>query len=356
MESPLCLTLAGKPLAIIAVLVCCFSVSPPPVAAQGSQGQDAVYNLRSTIVGSSSFIDASMFVGNVTSPNLCSVLNLVLAQVVQPTYPNGAVIDARGLPGTTPPTSMTCSMSPWGSGSSTVSVPSTILLPATGANPIVIPSTWVLPPNTHLIGETSNITSSGLTPGTTLQAHTSFIAGTAMVSFGVPSLCTAGCAGISVENLTLDGQGQSINGIVNSLSQDSSYVNHVGLYRILGTGLSVLGNASNSGPYSDINFDLGGFSGTSSTICASINGVSGTHGIHGLTCISESTAPPAAVLLDASNNSLEDVRIVGFYDGIRVGANANAQSYVLLGLIGDLVFANERPAPTPLHPLGWATI
>jgi uncharacterized repeat protein (TIGR03803 family) len=41
----------------------------------------------------------------------------------------------------------------------------------------------------------------------------------------VPS---GGCTGISVENLTLDGQGQSINGVSNAFSQDSSYVNHAG--------------------------------------------------------------------------------------------------------------------------------
>jgi hypothetical protein len=36
---------------------------------------------------------------------------------------------------------------------------------------------------------------------------------------------------------------------------------HVGLYRILGTGLSISGQASDSGPYSNITFDLSGISG-----------------------------------------------------------------------------------------------
>jgi hypothetical protein len=54
-----------------------------------------------------------------------------------------------------------------------------------------------------------------------------------MISFGLSSLCTAGCTGISAEKLTLDGHGQSINGIGNGFSQSLSYVDHVSLYRIL---------------------------------------------------------------------------------------------------------------------------
>jgi hypothetical protein len=61
----------------------------------------------------------------------------------------------------------------------------------------------------------------------------------------------------------------------------------------------------------------------------------GTRGIHGLYCHSETNDAPAAVFLDSSNNSIEDVAIVGFYDGIRVGGNGSAQSNVLLNVIGD---------------------
>ena len=49
-------------------------------------------------------------------------------------------------------------------------------------------------------------------------------------------------------------------------------------------------------------------------------------GIHGLKCKSETNDAQAAVLLDSSNNSIEDVNIVGFYDGILVGSQASAQS------------------------------
>jgi hypothetical protein len=64
---------------------------------------------------------------------------------------------------------------------------------------------------------------------------------------------SSGCLSISIEKLILDGQEQQsgggyIGGIVNQYSQ-ASYVDHVSLYQILGTGLSILGSASNSGPY-----------------------------------------------------------------------------------------------------------
>jgi hypothetical protein len=218
--------------AILAVLTVCFSALPTPAQGQGTggQGQNAVYPPSGLCCkGSPAFIDASMFATNNT--DICAVLNFILSPGNG--YPAaGAVIDARGLPGATG-TKMKCTASPWAG--ITNPPPSVILLPA---GTIVIPSTWILPPNTRLIGEGSNITSSGFTPGTTLQAQSGFTSGSPMISFGQSSLCTSTCAGISVENLTLDGQGQFIHGIDNAWSQESSYVDRVGLYRILGTGLS----------------------------------------------------------------------------------------------------------------------
>jgi len=313
--------------AIAGALVCWFSVFTALAQAQGSQGQDAVYNSLNGIVGSSAFIDANTFLNPATQgKDLCDTIFYIFTH----NYPSaGAVIDARGVSGAA---NLTCTHgSPWAEGSSYVTAPSTILLPATGGTtptPIIISTPWILPSNTHLIGESDGIPSSGFTPGTTIQAGTSFSG--SMIQFGTgpppssPPICPPvgsvyTCTGISVENLTLDGKGQSVNGISNAYSQDGSYVNHVSLYQIRGVGLviqgSAQGNASNSGPYSNITFDLGGNLGTSQTACASINGLSGTHGIHGLTCISGDNVSPAAVLLDSSNNSIEDVRIVGFYDG-----------------------------------------
>ena len=140
-----------------------------------------------------------------------------------------------------------------------------------------------------------------------------------------------------MENVTLDGQGQVINGIANTLAQDLSYVDHVSLYQILGIGLSVSGSASNSGPYSDITFDTGSSQSNASTTCVQIYGITGTRGLHGITCISRQNNAENAILLDESNNSLEDVRIIGFDNGIEVGANYTARSNVLMNVLGDSI-------------------
>ncbi len=119
--------------------------------------QDAVYNNSIGVVGSSSFIDASMFANGTL--DFCGVLNNVLAHHT-PSY--GAVIDARGLNSAN--TSMTCAASPWDG--ITNPPPSTILLPATSGatpTPIIISTPWVIPSNTHLIGEGDGIGSSAAT-------------------------------------------------------------------------------------------------------------------------------------------------------------------------------------------------
>jgi hypothetical protein len=142
---------------VVSFLACWVLIST--VAARALQGQNAVYDSSGGITNSPDFFDASMF--NATGRDFCGVLQYVLTHIVQPTYPAGAVIDARGLPGTTG-TSMTCTASPWSG--ITNPPPTTILLPATGASPIIIPSTWGLPPNTRLIGEGDGIPATGSTP------------------------------------------------------------------------------------------------------------------------------------------------------------------------------------------------
>ena len=329
--------LCRRPLTMMAILAFWFSTSAELTTAQSMQGQNAVCTTTGcgTPVGTSSFIDASVFGSSTT--DICSVLNSILGGASYPSM--GTVIDARGLPGTTG-TNMTCAAgtTPWNTGSF-VNVPSTILLPA---RTIVIPTTWVLPNETHLIGQGDNIST-----GTTIQAQKtgSGFSGTAMVHFAGPCPMP-GCTAISVENLTLDAQGLAINGIVNSASQDFSYVDHVSLYQMLGTGLLVSGLANNSGPYSNITFDTGSFTPNSTTVCASINGTTGTRGIHGLTCTAESGEPAAAILLDSSNNSLSDIRIVGFFDGVRVGSNANAETNILTNVVGD---TNRHLTLTPIN-------
>jgi hypothetical protein len=220
-------------------------------------------------------------------------------------------------------TSPTCATgTPW-DGGTFIPDPSTILLPA---GTLVIPKTWTLPSNTHLIGEGDNLGS-----GTTIQAGASLSG--SIILFG-----SAASTAISVENLNLDGNGRSIGGIVNSDAQRFSFVDHVGLYRILGTGLSVSGSGANdSGPYTNITFDTGSAVPASTTVCVSIYGTTITRGFRNLNCTATGTYPiaAAAVLLDGNNNPVKDVRIVGFYDGLRIGSQSNALNNVLINILGD---------------------
>ena len=145
----------------------------------------------------------------------------------------------------------------------------------------------------------------------------------------------------------MDGDGgTSVIGIQNQYSQTNTFVDHVGLYQILGTGLLVESGADASGPYTNIRFDTGGDTSASTTTCVSLNGLTSTQGVRGLTCLSKTNDASAAVLLDSSNTSIEDVRIVGFYDGILIGANAIARSDVLSHIIGD---TSATPNPTPVN-------
>jgi hypothetical protein len=180
----------GKVVSLLACWITIFTV-----AAGAQQGQNAVYYSGSP-TPSPAFIDASMFAGSVSSPNFCSVLNYVLNPLNGIIPSTGAVIDARGLPDSTPPTSMTCSASPWVG--ITNPLPSTILLPA---GTIQISSSWVLPSNTRLIGEGESDPLSAV-PGTTIQAGNIQSQTGTMIQFGSSAVCgSSGCGGISIERL-----------------------------------------------------------------------------------------------------------------------------------------------------------
>jgi hypothetical protein len=131
--------------AIVSVLIAWLSLFLVSAGAQ-SAGQNGVYNSSGgSVVNSSAFIDASVFAAS--GRDFCGVLNYILSPGHG--YPAaGAVIDARGLLSSTPPTSMTCAASPWAG--ITGPPPATILLPS-GTIVIQGPG-WILPPNTRLIG------------------------------------------------------------------------------------------------------------------------------------------------------------------------------------------------------------
>ena len=194
----------AKRLVSITILFCGMSFLAARAIAQ--TGEDAVYNSSGTNTPSPDFIDASMFVGTGQnqSTNICGVLYGILSGTFYSYPQSGAVIDARGISGTT---ALSCpsGTSPWWNGTTALTAPSTILLPA-GVIGISYP--WTLPPNTHLIGEGDTVPSAG-TPGTTIRVTGG--ATIIMVQFG----SSATCSGVSVERLTLDGQATAVDGIVN---------------------------------------------------------------------------------------------------------------------------------------------
>jgi hypothetical protein len=306
-----------------------------------NQGDNAVCTAASGCIltaPSPAFLDANMFLGGTQGQDFCDTLYYIFTHG----YPSsGSVIDARAISGS----ALTCSRgTPWfESSTGYVNVPSTVLLPATNStNPIKISSTWILPNGTKLIGEetTDPALNTGGTPlQTTIEATSSMTSGSAMIQFGDSTHCPSSvCTGISVEQLTLYGNGHSLIGIQNVNSQDQSYVDHVTMYHVLGTGLFVGanpsgGSAMNSGPYANIQYDTGN-SGVSGSGCAQIEGLSSTHGLRGLTCIS-SPESQSAVLVDSSNNTIEDVRINGFYNGIVIGSLGAASSNVLRNIYGE---------------------
>jgi hypothetical protein len=134
-------------------------------------------------VASPAFIDASMFATSPPLPsrNFCGVVNYVLNPANHIITSVGAVIDARGL--SSGNRNMTCTTSPWAG--ITPRLSSTILLPS---GTIVIPTTWVLPSNTRLIGEGDSISSRTTPSGTTIQAHTSFT-NADMIDLGTSIIC-----------------------------------------------------------------------------------------------------------------------------------------------------------------------
>jgi hypothetical protein len=154
-----------------------------------TEGNNAVYNSSMNVAASGAFVDASLFLpphNNTQATDIFDAIygiftNAWLTWGKNGSYPaNGTVIDARGVSGAT---NLKCTHgTPWTEGSTTVSVPSTILLPPTGGanpSPIAISATWYVPSNTKLIGEGENNSPSA---GTTIQAASGFSG--AMINLG----------------------------------------------------------------------------------------------------------------------------------------------------------------------------
>jgi hypothetical protein len=297
------------------------------------QGDKVIYS--SATSGSTTNSHAYVDITPLGGSDICAKITSALLSFKNntTTYTSGTgVIDARGYkPGTT--TSQGCATPPWNSANGTSNIAATVLLPS---GVIPISSTWFLPSNTRIIGE--GIGNSG--QGTVLQWAPTTTGGT-MIQMGAGS----GCTGVSVENLTLDGKiVAGVNGIANSNCGYLSRVDHVWLYRILGTGLAVSPGAEYSGPYSNITFNAadGSSSAVSGTVCVNLS-ASFTHGIRKVTCMINGTQAGAiaqnAILVAGTSavpeasNVLSDIRIEGFLQGVTVGPYAS--SNVLRNIDGD---------------------
>jgi hypothetical protein len=275
------------------------------VANAQHQGNSAYYSTQYTQNGSGIYVDASQF----TSGDFCARIAAAINSIGG--APNGATVDARGINagGTNG-----CHNSPWNGVSASYSI--VLLLPAGTIN---ISSTWVIPNSTRVVGEGSGVTTIkdavGLNP---------------MLSMG-SSACSP-CMGVSVEELTINGNNVAIQGILNQYSQEHSYVRNVTITNVQGTGLVVqansttnpVGSSGNSGPYENLYITAGGDNNSTTNECAEFGGTgkfagpTATRGIHGMNCIGNGTAP-VGIQLDTSNTTVENVRVSGFTTGIVVG-------------------------------------
>jgi hypothetical protein len=302
--------------------------NPPTIACptnpSPTKGQNAVTCNGATVTAGASYayVDASGWVDGQNNPqgDICSVISDILTN----SSPSGPItIDARGLFSSNNPPSYTCVNSPFPSG---LNRPATILLPA-GQN-IFLETPWVVPSGTRIVG-------SGPYGGTTLGPNSSISASAGALI----TLCggaSGGCTDISIENITIQypGVGQNnfsaqqslITGIENDGGGDQTYVSNVNFTNLSGIGLLVDSNAARSGPYTNIGYNDWSCETIASTttcpVCAYIKAQ--TRGLKGLSCIGDSTvagsAGHPAIIIQASNNTVEDVHIESFWDGVQIGA------------------------------------
>jgi hypothetical protein len=165
-------------------------------------------------------------------------------------------------------------------------------------------------------------------------------------------MCSSACTGVTIENLTIDGTNDisttaPLNGILNKFAGQGSYVNNVTFNQILGVGLTISGtSAQGSGPYSNLKFDDTKAQSQSTTSCVELAS-DNTLGLHGITCLANDTNAPAGIYVDASHNTIEDVTVQGFLDGIVIGQNAVAQNDVIIGFT-DTTSSSEDMAAVEL--------
>jgi|HubBroStandDraft_2_1064218.scaffolds.fasta_scaffold21785_1 hypothetical protein len=335
------------------LVFCGFSFAPVRVVAQ--KGDKAVWTLSGqnpTLAASSAWVDASVFCGsggtnNCGSADFCSMVSQAITQLLA-VSPAGGVVDARGVlqipaqqggsmacnnnNGSPFPSSITLQNPP-------NAIPITILLPP---YTIALSATWIVPNNVRLVGvgfETN------LLGGPNCSQDTGICSGY-MIEMGPPSPPQGqSCpfyTGIVIEHVRLTTQG-GYGGIDNECAGSASYVNDVKISapdgeNLGGNGLTIGSGATNSGPYTDIYVQAAPGPnncgvGAPTLNCVAVNAQ--TRGIHGVTCQGNNTTGGngAGILVNASDNSIEDVHVELFYDGIGLG-NTNSSA------VGNIFVSN----------------
>jgi len=296
------------------------------------EGWNGATQSSTTQSPSFSFIDGAGYVNDSRCSgsggcDICQIITYALADY-NTGNSNGDIIDTRGI------TSLACKSTdgnPWGAlvMSDNPPLSNTVLLPA---GTITIPVTWVLPRNTHLIGEGPNATviAANFSTGDIIDM------GTNNSDSGCVASGNINCPDTVIEHLQLNGNGHTgVNGIVNSYGQELNRVNDVAIVGV-NVGLSVNDYANDSGPYSNISM-------TNVAQCVNIGPgpdltPSATRGVHGLTCLTTGTSKPA-IQVNTSNNSLQDIYISGGsqQDGVLIAPSGSSvpASNVLVNISGS---------------------
>jgi hypothetical protein len=305
-------------------------------SAQVGLGWNATY-FGSSLVQSYSLVDASTF----GTTDICSAISMALT-AYPIAFANGIVVDARAM---NPTGSVNCGSNPW---AVTTNLPNVVLLPSGIIN---ISATWILPADTHVIGEGPNTTtimaSTGL--GDMLDMGTES-GGTCLRSAG-----SYNCPAVVIEHLGLNGNNLATNGINNCCSQELSRVNDVFIQKVSGKGLWLSDFFDeNSGPYMNITMSSVGQCVVLNIPQTQTNIQAGTRGIHGLNCNTISTSAPA-IDVETPNNTLEDIQISGSssIDGIVLGMTGAAQGNILSNIHGkslkNLIHISGGSAPAKLN-------
>jgi hypothetical protein len=314
----------------------------------GNAGNNAIWADSTHISPSTAYIDADVFAtanGGPGGSDLCAILNYIYTNSIIPA--GGAVIDARGIAvGQTRP----CTVNPWNAVSNPP--PTTVLLPSGG---IFLEAQWTVPSGTHLIGERRN---------TNIGIYTTNSIGSGyMIQMGPLAPCScpaAGCAPVVLEQIVLQPNvsvSTNVSGIDNECSGPLSYLDHIAFFDLAGVGVKVGAGAAGSGPYTDLSYTAGDFCKTqgSGVSCPSqcVNLQAPTRGVHGITCtmksdITTNRADEAAIIVDGQN-SIEDIHIEGFYDGVLLGNTSAAAGSTLLHLTSGNGGLSSGPVLNTVH-------